>query len=65
MSPELIFKDYITFKENKVYMTEDVPQHIAEFFKEIILDFVLILYKMFNPICPYCGSKLHKLKINF
>ena len=26
-------------------------------------DFVLIIYEMFNPRCPYCGSKLHKHEI--
>ena len=50
----------IDFKDNKVYLTEDVPEHIAEFFKEIMSDFVLIIYEMFNPICPHCGSKLHR-----
>ncbi len=28
-----------------------------------MLDFVLIIYEMFNPLCPYCGSKLHKHEI--
>ena len=63
ISAELIFKDYVTFKENKVYLTEDVPEHIAEFFKGIMPDFILIVYEMFNPICPYCGSKLHRHEI--
>ena len=63
MSAELVFKDYVTFKENKVYLTEDVPEHIAKFFKEIMPDFVLIIYEMFNPICPYCGAKLHRHEI--
>ena len=60
MSVEIIFKDYVTFYENKIYLTEDFPEHVAEFFKEIMPDFVLIIYEMFNPVCPYCGSKLHK-----
>ena len=34
ISVEIIFKDYVTFNENKIYLTEDVPEHIAEFFKE-------------------------------
>ena len=63
ISAELVFKDYVTFKENKIYLTEDVPEHIAEFFKEIMPDFVLIIYEMFNPVCPYCGSKLHRHEI--
>ena len=63
ISAELVFKDYVTFKENKVYLTEDVAEHIAEFFKEIIPDFVLIIYEMFNPICPYYGFKLHRHEI--
>ena len=63
MSVEIIFKDYVTFNENKIYLTEDVPEHVAEFFKEIMPDFVLIIYEMFNPVCPYCGSKLHKHEI--
>jgi len=63
MSVEIIFKDYVTFYENKIYLTEDVPEHVAEFFKEIMPDFVLIIYEMFNPVCPYCGSKLHKHEI--
>ena len=62
-SVEIIFKDYVTFNENKIYLTEDVPEHIAEFFKEIMPDYVVIIYEMFNPICPYCGSKLHKHEI--
>ena len=53
MSAEIVFKDYVVFKDNKVYLTEDVPRHITEFFKEIMSDFVLIIYEMFNPICLY------------
>ena len=53
ISAEIIFKDYVTFKDDKVYLTEDVPELIAEFFKQIMPDFVLIIYEMFNPICPY------------
>ena len=53
----------LLFNENKVYLTEDVPEHIADFFKEIMPDFVLIIYEMFNPICPYCGAKLHRHEI--
>lgn len=63
ISVELVFKDHVTFNENKIYLTEDVPDHIAKFFKEIMPDFVLIIYEMFNPVCPYCGFKLHKHKI--
>ena len=63
ISAEIVFKDYVTFKDNKVYLTEDVPEHIADFFKEIMPDFVLIIYEMFNPICPYCGAKLHRHEI--
>ena len=63
ISAELIFKDYVTFKGNKVYLTEDVPEHIAEFFKGIMPDFVLIIYEMFDHVCPYCGSKLHRHEI--
>ena len=43
MSAEIVFKDYVTFKDNKVYLTEDVPEHIVDFFKEIMPDFVLII----------------------
>ena len=46
ISAEILFKDYVTFKDNKVYLTEDVPEHIADFFKEIMPDFVLIIYEM-------------------
>ena len=63
ISVEIIFKDYVTFNENKIYLTEDVPEYIAEFFKVIMPDFVLIIYEMFNPVCPYCGSKLHRHEI--
>ena len=63
ISAELVFKDYVTFKENKIYLTEDVPEHIAEFFNEIMPDFVLVIYEMFDPVCPYCGSKLHRHEI--
>ena len=63
MSVEIIFKDYVTFKKNKIYLTEDVPGHIAEFFKEIMPDYILIIYEMFNPVCPYCGARLHKHEI--
>ena len=41
MSVEIIFKDYVTFNENKIYLTEDGPEHVAEFFKEIMPDYVL------------------------
>ena len=34
ISVEIIFKDYVTFNENKIYLTEDVPEYIAEFFKK-------------------------------
>ena len=64
ISAELVFKDYVTFKDNIVYLTEDVPEHIAKFFKAIMPDFVLIIYEMFNPVCPYCGAKLHRHEIN-
>lgn len=37
---ELLFKDYVTFKENIVYLTEDVPEYIAKFFKQIMPDYV-------------------------
>ena len=63
MSVEIIFKDYVTFKKNKIYLTEYVPGHIAEFFKEIMPDYILIIYEMFNPVCPYCGARLHKHEI--
>ena len=63
ISAELVFNDYVTFKEDKIYLTEDVPENIAEFFKEIMPDFVLIIYEMFNPVCPYCGSNLHRHEI--
>ena len=26
-------------------------------------DFVLIIYEMFNPVCTYCGPKLHRHEI--
>ena len=29
-SVEIIFKDYVTFNENKIYLTEDVPEHIVK-----------------------------------
>lgn len=60
---ELVFKDYVTFKENIVYLTEDVPKYIAKFFKEIMPDFILIIYEMFDPVCPDCGAKLHRHEI--
>ena len=63
ISAEIVFKDYVTFKDNKVYLTEDVPEHIADFFKEIMPDFVLIINEIFNPVCPYCGAKLHQHEI--
>ena len=63
ISAEIVFKDYVTFKDNKVYLTEDVPEHIADFLKEIMPNFVLIIYEMFNPVCPYCGAKLHRHEI--
>ena len=34
ISAELIFKDYVTFKDNKVYLTEDVPEHMLIFSKK-------------------------------
>lgn len=60
---ELVFKDYVTFKENIVYLTEDVPEYIAKFFKQIMPDYVLIIYEMFDPVCPHCGAKLHRHEI--
>ena len=48
ITAEIEFKDYVTFNDNKVYLTEDVPEHIADFFKEIMPDFVLIIYEMFD-----------------
>ena len=63
ISAELVFKDYVAFNENKVYLTEDVPDYVAEFFKEMMPDFVLIIYEMFNPVCPHCGAKLHRHEI--
>ena len=65
ISAEIVFKDYVTFKDNKVYLTEDVPEHIADFLKEIMPNFVLIIYEMFNPVCPYCGAKLHRHEIKW
>lgn len=63
ISVELIFKDYVTFKENIVYLTEEVPENVAMFFDEILPDFALIIYEMFNPVCPHCGAKLHRHEI--
>lgn len=63
ISAEIVFKNYVTLKDNKVYLTEDVPEHIADFFKEIMPDFVLIINEIFNPVCPYCGAKLHQHEI--
>ena len=33
ISAEMIFKDYITFKWNIVYLTEDVLEHVAKYFQ--------------------------------
>ena len=62
ISSEKTSENSAKLKENKK-VEEDVPEHMAEFFKGIMPDFVLIIYKMFNPICPYCGSKLHRHEI--
>ena len=43
MSAELLFKDYVAFKENKNYLTEDVPEHIDGFFNEILSNSALIV----------------------
>lgn len=59
----IVFKDYVAFNENKVYLTEDVSYYVAEFFKGIMPGFVLIIYEMFNPVCPHCGDKLHRHEI--
>ena len=55
ISAELIFKDY--FEENDIYLTEEVPDYIAKFLDDIMPDHVIIIYEMFNPICPYCEAK--------
>ncbi len=34
ISVEIIFKDYVTFNENKIYLTEDVPGHMLNFSKK-------------------------------
>ena len=63
ISAELIFKDYVDFEENVIYLTDEVPDYIAKFLDDIMPDYVIIIYEMFNPVCPYCGAKLHKHEI--
>ncbi len=63
ISAELVFKDYVTFKENTIYLTEKVPYKVADFINGIMPDFAIIVYEMSNPICPHCGSKLHRHEI--
>ena len=52
ISVELIFKDYVTFKEKVVYLTEEVPENVAMFFDEILLDFALIIVFL-EKFIPY------------
>ena len=44
-------------------MTDEVPDYIAKFLDDIMPDYVIIIYEMFNLVCPYCGAKLHKHEI--
>ena len=30
---------------------------------QILYLLIIIIYEMFNPVCPYCGAKLHKHEI--
>ena len=39
ISAELIFKKYVNFKENVIYLTEEVTDYVAKFIDDIMTDY--------------------------
>ena len=56
---ETVFKNFVSFEEDKVVLMDDCPKDLAIMFYHIEPPHIRIVYEMRNPICK-CGNKLHK-----
>lgn len=59
---EKIFNSFVWFKDEKIYLSQEVPSIIALFLLLIMPCEVKIIYDMADRTCP-CGGKLHKHEI--
>ena len=59
---EKIFNSFVWFKDEKIYLSQEVPSIIALFLLFIMPREVKIIYDMADRTCP-CGGKLHKHEI--
>ena len=59
---EKIFNSFVWFKDEKIYLSQEVPSIIALFLLLIMPREVKIIYDMADRTCP-CGGKLHKHEI--
>ncbi len=55
---ELIFKNYVTFMEDKILLSQETPKEVAQFLYIIMPSDVKIVYNLNNAICK-CGEDLH------
>lgn len=59
---EKIFNSFVWFKDEKIYLSQEVPSIITLFLLFIMPREVKIIYDMADRTCP-CGGKLHKHEI--
>ena len=59
---EKIFKTFVWFKDEKIYLSQKVPTIVALFLLLIIPSEIKIVYAMKETIGS-CGGKLHKHEI--
>ena len=59
---EEIFNSWVWFKDEKIYLSQNVPSIIALFLFLIMPREVKIIYDMAERTC-HCGGKLHKHEI--
>ena len=56
---ETIFKNFVTFDEDKVVLKDCCPKELAIAFYKMEPSNIRIVYEMSNPVCK-CGNKLNK-----
>ena len=54
-----VLKDFVTFEDNKILLSESIPKELALFLYFIMPVFVRIIFMPDNIYCE-CGSKTHK-----
>ena len=56
---ETIFKNFVTFYEDKVVLKDFCPKEVAIAFFSMLPSHIRVIYEMSNPVCD-CGHKLDK-----